>query len=100
VVHTKLLLCAIVLAVPMAALAAQKNCGAESCGAPTKTQKTIGGVVHNCNATTCSKSCCTLADPPVCSVEKTTTSDCTPARISPGKKLEKFKAPPATTKQQ
>ena len=99
-IQTRLLLCVMVLAIPMAAGAAQKQCGAESCGTPTKTQKTINGVVNNCDSTTCTKSCCTLADPPVCSIEKTTTSSCSPARTSPGKKIEKFKAPPATTKQQ
>jgi hypothetical protein len=100
-IRRTLLLCATVLAIPIAAGAAEKKCGAESCGTPTKSQKTISGVVHNCTNTTCTKSCCTLADPPVCTTEKTTTSDCTPARtISPGKKLEKFKAPPATTRQQ
>ena len=98
-IQTKLLLCAMALAIPMAAGAAEKKCGAESCGTPTKTQKTISGVVHNCDSTTCSKSCCTFADPPVCSIEKTTTSSCTQARTSPRKKLFE-KAPPATTKQQ
>ena len=98
--HTKLLSFVMVLVVPIAALAAQKQCGAESCGSPVKSQKTINGVVHNCESTTCSKSCCTLADPPVCSVEKTTTSSCTPARVAPGKQIQKYKAPPATTKQQ
>lgn len=74
---------------------AEKKCGAESCGAPTKTTKTINGVVHNCDTTTCTKSCCTLADPPVCTVEKTTKSDCTAARTFP-KQIEKLpKAPSA-----
>ena len=99
-VHMRLLLCAMLLAVPMAAGSAEKQCGAESCGTPTKTKKTINGVVHNCDSTTCTKSCCTLADPPVCSIEKTTTSSCTAAITRPGMKIDKFKAPPATTKQQ
>ena len=57
-----------------AANAEQKRCGGATCGTPTKTTKTINGVNHNCDSTTCSKSCCTLGDPPVCSVEKTTTN--------------------------
>ncbi len=99
--HAKLLAFVVCLVVPIAALGAEKQCGAESCGSPVKTQKTINGVVHNCESTTCSKSCCTLGDPPVCSVEKTTTSSCTPAKtISPGKQIQKYKAPSATMKQQ
>ena len=98
--NIRYLLFVMLLAIPVAARAEQKQCGAESCGVPTKSTKTIGGVVHNCLSTTCSKSCCSLGDPPVCSVEKTTTSDCTPAKvISPGK-IDKFKAPSATMKQQ
>lgn len=100
--HLRFLLPIVFLVAPVIAHAEQKQCGAESCGTPTKSTKTINGVVHNCTSTTCSKSCCTLGDPPVCSVEKTTTSDCTPAKvISPGKsKIEKYKAPSVNMKQQ
>lgn len=99
--HIRFLLLIVFLATPVAARAEPKQCGAETCGTPTKGTKTINGVVHNCTSTTCSKSCCTLGDPPVCSVEKTTTSDCTPAKvISPGRtKIDKFKAPSADSKQ-
>lgn len=94
------LLCLTLLAVviPTQGLA-EKKCGAATCGSPVKSQKTIGGVAHDCETTTCTKSCCTLSDPPVCSTEKTTSSSCAPAKTTPGTKLEKFKAPPATTKQ-
>ena len=81
-----------------AAHAEQKKCGAETCGTPTKTTKVINGVNHNCDSTTCSKSCCTLGDPPVCSIDKTTTSSCTAARVSPSN-IQKYKLPGATTKQ-
>jgi len=97
--YIKLLFLMLFLGTSVAANAEQKRCGAETCGTPTKTTKAINGVNHNCDSTTCSKSCCTLGDPPVCSVEKTTTSSCTPARVSPGK-IQKYKAPGATTKQQ
>jgi hypothetical protein len=97
----RFLLLVLLLAVPVPGSAEQKQCGAETCGTPTKTTKTINGVVNNCTSTTCSKSCCSLGDPPVCSVEKTTTSDCSPAKvISPGSKIEKYKAPTATMKHQ
>jgi hypothetical protein len=100
-VATRFLLCALFLTIPVAVNAEQKQCGAESCGAPTKTTRTINGVTHNCSTTKCTKSCCTLADPPVCTSESTSTSDCTPAKVVvPGGKLEKFKAPSATIKQQ
>jgi hypothetical protein len=100
--HIRFLLLIALLTAPVVAHATQKQCGAETCGTPTKGTKTINGVLHNCTSTTCSKSCCTLGDPPVCSVEKTTTSDCTPAKvISPGRtKIDKFKAPSADSKQQ
>ena len=66
--HIRFLLIAVFfLVVPIAASGEQKQCGAETCGAPTKTTKTIGGVAHNCLSTACSKSCCSLGDPPVCS---------------------------------
>ena len=100
--HIRFLLLIVFLVAPVIARAEQKQCGAETCGTPTKTTKTINGVVNNCTSTTCFKSCCTLGDPPVCSVEKTTISDCAPAKvISPGgSKIEKYKAPSATMKQQ
>lgn len=96
----RLLLCTMLLvAVSTPASAEKKQCGAESCGSPTKTQKTIKGVLYNCESTTCSKLCCTLADPPVCSTEKNTTSNCTQALTGHGG-LDKFKAPSATLKRQ
>ena len=100
--HIRFLLIAVFFFVfPIAASGEQKQCGAETCGAPTKTTKTIGGVAHNCLSTTCSKSCCSLGDPPVCSIVKSTTNDCTPAKVTaPGMKIDKFKAPSATIKGQ
>jgi len=92
-------LCAIILAASTPALATQKQCGAETCGSPVKTKKTINGVSYNCDSTTCQKSCCTLGDPPVCSIEKNTTSSCTQALTGHGG-IDKFKAPPATMKRQ
>jgi hypothetical protein len=97
--YMRLLLCAIILAASTPALATQKQCGAETFGAPVKTKKTINGVSYNCDSTTCSKSCCTLADPPVCSIEKKTTSSCTQALTGHGG-IDKFKAPSGTLKRQ
>jgi len=94
------LLYVLALAVPTYSEAAQKKCGAETCGTPTKTTKVINGVKHNCESTTCSKSCCTFDDPPVCSIEKTTTSSCTAARTVPGKQIPNLRGPSSTLKQQ
>ena len=74
---------------------AEKKCGSESCGAPTKAKKTINGVVYNCDVTVCSKSCCSLADPPVCSIEKTTKNDCTVAQAIQGQRIQKLPTAPA-----
>ncbi len=64
---------------------AEMKCGSQSCGASTKSQKTIEGVVYNCDVKKCSTSCCSLADPPVCQIKTETISDCTPARAIPGR---------------
>jgi len=43
--YIRFLLLALFLATPVAANAEQKQCGAETCGTPTKTTKTINGVL-------------------------------------------------------
>jgi hypothetical protein len=85
--------------VPASALAESK-CGAQTCGTSTKSQKTIDGVVYNCDVKKCSTSCCSLADPPVCSIKTDTISDCTQARAVPGRNLRNLLNPPATKLQQ
>ena len=62
--HIRFLLLIALLTTPGVAHATRKQCGADRCGTPTKGTKTINGL-HNCTSTTCSKSCCTLGDPPV-----------------------------------
>lgn len=79
---------------------AEMKCGSQSCGAPTKTQKTIEGVVHNCDVKKCTTSCCSLADPPVCQIKTEIISDCTPARLIPGQKRLNHSVPELKTLQQ
>jgi hypothetical protein len=78
----------------------EMKCGSQSCGTPTKSQKTIEGVVHNCDVKKCTTSCCSLADPPVCQIKTETISDCTPARLLPGGKLRSPTVPELKTLQQ
>jgi hypothetical protein len=79
---------------------AEMKCGAESCGPSTKSQRTIDGVLHNCDFKKCTTSCCSLADPPVCQIKTVNRGDCTPARIVPGNELPNILAPKSNTLQQ
>jgi hypothetical protein len=91
----RLLLFGIFLALLTTAYAKEKKCGEASCTTTTSTQ-TIGGVKHNCETETCTKSCCTFNGTAQCTNETTKTKTCTPARTAPGKGIDKFKAAPPT----